>query len=129
LNICRRIYRFQRPNPFRPDVVVSIDAVIDQKVEALLKMESQFIEGGALGSADRAPKDEASRQARRQAVREAFKGRFARVADSCRDKLIELYGEEAGKKVKYAEALMICEYGRQPSKEALRQLFPSLPEK
>ena len=121
--------RFQHPNPFRPDVVVAIDEVIDQKVDALVKMESQFIEGGALGSADRAPKDEASRQARRQAVREAFKGRFARVADNCREKLIELYGEEAGKKVKYAEALMICEYGRQPSKEALRQLFPSLPEK
>jgi len=121
--------RFQHPNPFRPDVVVAIDDVIDQKVEALVKMESQFIEGGALGSADRAPKDEVSRQTRRQQVRESFKRRFARVADSCRDKLIELYGEEAGKQVKYAEAFMICEYGRQPSKEALRQLFPFLPEK
>lgn len=121
--------RFQQPNPFRPDVVVAIDDVIDQKVEALVKIESQFIEGGALGSADRAPKDEVSRQARRQQVRESFKRRFAQVADSCRDKLIELYGEEAGKKVKYAEAFMICEYGRQPSKAALRQLFPFLPGK
>ena len=45
--------RFQRPNPFRPDVVVSIDSVIEQKVDALLEIESQFIEGGALGSAAR----------------------------------------------------------------------------
>ena len=121
--------RFQRPNPFRPDVVVSIDDVIDKKVDALVKMESQFIEGGALGSADRAPKDEAARQARRQTVREAFKQRFAGVANQCRDKLIELYGEEAGRKVRYAEAFEICEYGRRPTAEELRELFPFLPEK
>jgi len=121
--------RFQRPNPFRPDVVVAIDEVIDEKVEALVLMESQFIEGGALGSADRAPKDEAAREARRQSVREAFRRRFAGVANNCRDKLVELYGEELGGKVKYAEAFMICEYGRQPSRKELRQLFPFLPEK
>jgi len=119
---------FQRPDPFRPDVVVAIDDVVDEKVDALLKMESQFIEGGALGSADRAPQDEAAREARRQAVRESFKRRFASVADSCRDKLIELYGEQLGKEVKYAEAFMICEYGRQPSRQELKQLFPFLPE-
>ena len=28
---------FQRPNPFRPDVVVAIDAVIDKKVDALVE--------------------------------------------------------------------------------------------
>jgi LmbE family N-acetylglucosaminyl deacetylase len=118
--------RFQRPNPFRPDVVVAIDAVIEQKVDALLKIESQFIEGGALGSADRAPKNEAEREARRRQVRESFKRRFANVADSCREKLIELYGEE-GKKVRYAEAFQICEYGRRPSPRELRELFPFLP--
>lgn len=120
--------RFQHPTPFRPDVVVAIDEVIDEKVEALVLMESQFIEGGALGSADRAPKDEAARQARRQSVREAFRRRFAGVANNCRDKLVELYGEELGSKVKYAEAFMICEYGRQPSRAELRELFPFLPE-
>jgi len=121
--------RFQRPNPFRPDIVVSIDGVIERKVDALVRIESQFIEGGALGSADRAPKDEAAKQARRRAVRESFKRRFAQVADQCRDKLIELYGEAAGREVRYAEAFEICEYGRRPTVEELRQLFPFLPEK
>lgn len=120
---------FQKPNPFRPDVVVSIDSVIDQKVDALVKMESQFIEGGALGSAEKAPKTEAEREARRGLVRESFKRRAAHTADRCRDKLVQLYGEEEGKKVKYAEAFEICEYGRQPSAKDLRVLFPFLPEK
>ncbi len=121
--------RFQRPDPFVPDVVVAIDDVIEQKVDALVKMESQFIEGGALGSADRAPKNDAEREARREQVREAFKRRAQSTADECRDKLIELYGEEAGKNVRYAEAFMICEYGRRPSKDELRRLFPFFPEK
>ena len=120
--------RFQRPDPFRPDVVVAIDDVIEQKVDALVKMESQFIEGGAMGSADRAPKDETEREARRKAVRESFKRRFAGTANNCREKLVDLYGEELGKKVQYAEAFMICEYGRQPSKEDLKKLFPFFPD-
>jgi LmbE family N-acetylglucosaminyl deacetylase len=121
--------RFQRPNPFRPDVVVAIDEVIDKKVEALVKMESQFVEGGALGSAERAPKTPEERDKKREQVRESFKRRFARTADACRDKLIELYGEEKGRQVKYAEAFQICEYGSQPSAEQLRKLFPFFPEK
>ena len=120
--------RFQRPNPFRADVVVAIDDVIERKVDALVLMESQFIEGGALGSADRAPKDDTEREARRAQLREVFKRRFAGTANDCRDKLIELYGKEAGNKVLYAEAFEICEYGRQPNKEQLRQLFPFLPK-
>ncbi|MFH1921076.1 MAG: hypothetical protein ABIP48_14500 [Planctomycetota bacterium] len=120
--------RFQRPDPFRPDVVVAIDDVIEEKADALVTIESQFIEGGATGSADRAPKDEADREKRRQTVREAFKRRAAGVADSCREKLVELYGEEAGNKVRYAEAFQICEYGRQPSRDELKQLFPFLPK-
>jgi N-acetylglucosamine malate deacetylase 1 len=117
---------FQRPNPFRPDVVVAIDEVIDQKAEALMKMESQFVEGGANGSA---PKDAAEREARRQHGFAAFKSRSAWTADHHRKKLIELYGDEPGKKVRYAEAFEICEYGRQPSAEEIRRLFPFFPKK
>ena len=35
---------FQKPNPFAPDVVVPIDAVLDQKVAAIDALESQFYE-------------------------------------------------------------------------------------
>lgn len=115
--------QFQRPNPFRADIVVAIDQVIDTKIKALMTMESQFVEGGANGYA-RPALDDAAKEARRKAGAEAFRRRFAAIADRHRDKLIELYGEEAGRKVQYAEAFEICEYGRQPKADDLRKLFP-----
>jgi len=120
--------RFKTPNPFRADVVVAIDSVIEQKVDSLAVIESQFIEGGAMGNASRVPGNEEEKKAALKRLREAFRRRFAGIADSCRDKLIELYGEEAGKQVRYAEAFEICEYGRRPSKEDLRRYFPFLPQ-
>lgn len=120
--------RFQKPSPFQADVVVAIDDVIEQKVDALMVMESQFIEGGALGSPDRIPKNAAEKEKCVQRVRRQFKQRFAAIADRCREKLIELYGKEAGREVQYAEAFEICEYGRQPSREDLRRYFPFPPE-
>jgi LmbE family N-acetylglucosaminyl deacetylase len=121
--------RFQRPNPFRPDVVVAIDAVIDKKVDALMKIESQFIEGGCNGWRSPLPDEPGAREKRRRSRRESFKRRFAAVADRCRDELIKVYGEEKGQQVRYAEAFEICEYGRRPSPEELRKLFPFLPPK
>jgi N-acetylglucosamine malate deacetylase 1 len=120
---------FKLPTPFRADIVVAIDSVIDRKVDALAVMESQFVEGGALGNADRMPKNEQEREQARERVRDNFRRRFERIADFGRDKLIELYGKEQGQQVRYAEAFEICEYGRQPSREELRQLFPFLPER
>jgi len=116
---------FERPNPFRADIVVAIDEVIDKKVEALMTMESQFVEGGANGSE---PKDAADREARRQRGFAGFKARAAATADRHRKKLLELYGLEAGAKVRYAEAFEICEYGRRPSAEEIRRLFPFFPD-
>jgi LmbE family N-acetylglucosaminyl deacetylase len=118
---------FQRPNPFRADVAVAIDDVIEQKVDALTGMDSQFYEGGALGYLQPLEDTDTAHQARRQLVRQGFKARFAHVADTNRAKLVELYGEKDGKQVKYAEAFEICEYGRQPSKEELVKLFPFVP--
>lgn len=120
--------RFQKPNPFEPDVVVSIDGVIEKKLDALTGMESQFYEGGANGHAGLVPEDAAGQEERRSLVRRRFAGRFAATAIKHREKLVELYGEEAGRNVRYAEAFEVCEYGRQPTAEELRELFPFLPE-
>jgi LmbE family N-acetylglucosaminyl deacetylase len=116
--------RFQRPNPFRADVVVPIDEVVDEKLDALGGMESQFFEGGANGHAGLIPKDEAGRAARHEEVRRRFRDRFSRVAESYRDRLSEAVGAERARTVKYAEAFELCEYGSQPSPEELRGLFP-----
>jgi N-acetylglucosamine malate deacetylase 1 len=115
---------FQRPYPFQSDIVVSIDDVIEKKLDAIDALESQFYEGGANGSAALIPKDEAGRAARKKAVREGFSSRFAGPASAFRAKLRELYGPDKGDSVKFAEAFEICEYGRRPGVEEIRKLFP-----
>jgi len=115
---------FQKPNPFEPDVVVSIDSVIDKKLDALVELESQFVEGCVSGNESMIPKNETERAAAHERVRESFRRRFEATANQYRDKLIELYGEEQGRKVRCAEAFEVCEYGRQPSASDLRQIFP-----
>ena len=57
-------------------------------------------------------------------MRERFGGRFSGTADRFREDLIEWYGSERGKQIQYAEAFEICEYGRRPSTEELKRLFP-----
>jgi len=116
--------RFQKPNPFEPDIVVAIDSVIDQKCEALVALESQFVEGCVTGNESMIPKNETERAAAHQRVRESFRGRFAATADQYRQKLIELYGPAKGRKIRYAEAFEVCEYGRQPTQAELLELFP-----
>ncbi|HWN95728.1 MAG TPA: PIG-L family deacetylase [Methylomirabilota bacterium] len=115
---------FKKPNPFQPDVVVSIDSVIDKKLDALGVMESQFAEGGANGNADLMPNDPEKQKARRAAVRERFDKRSQDVASRFRAKLGEWYSPEQTEKVKHAEAFELCEYGAQPNKTELKRLFP-----
>lgn len=116
--------RFQRPSPFHADVAVSIDDVIDPTLDALLVMESQIQEGGANGDAGLFPADPAQRQRRRDEVRKELANRYAGYADTYRDALVRFYGEDRGRKVRYAQAFEVCEYGRQPSPAELKQLFP-----
>ena len=116
--------RFERPNPFRADVAVSIDDVIEPTLDALLVMESQIHEGGANGYPGIFPQDSAGQQKRRAEVRKNLARRYASSADQYRDALIKYYGAERGRKVQYAQAFEVCEYGRRPSLEELKQLFP-----
>ncbi|MGO8751192.1 MAG: PIG-L deacetylase family protein [Thermoguttaceae bacterium] len=112
---------FERPTPFRADIAVAIDEVIEKKVAALMLMESQFVEGGANGPM---PRDAADRESRRKQAAAGFHRRAENTANRFRGKLMELYGPERGKQVRYAEAFEICEYGRRPTADELRRLFP-----
>jgi len=116
--------RFEKPNPFRPDVAISIDPVIEKKLTALGLLESQFAEGGALGNAELMPNDPAKQQERRAQVRAALDKRDRDLAERFRAKLVEFYGQEKGGQVKHAEAFEICEYGSRPNKAELKKLFP-----
>lgn len=116
--------RFQKPNAFQPDIAVSIDKVIDKKLDALETLVSQFYEGGALGSVEMIPIDPAKQADRRRQVRAGHAARTQGIANRFRLKLGEWYGKEKAEKVQHAEAFEVCEYGRQPSRAELGRLFP-----
>jgi N-acetylglucosamine malate deacetylase 1 len=116
--------RFQKPAPSRPDIVVAIDSVLDQKLDALAVMISQFAEGGANGSADLYPSDPAGQQRRQKQVRDNFTRRFQATAARFQQQLAAWHPGDAAAAVKHAEAFEICEYGSQPDKAELRRLFP-----
>ena len=113
---------FQRPNPFRPDIAVAIDEVIDKKIAALDSHVSQFYEWlpWVAGTLAEVPKEAAERKAwlKRTRTREA--------APAVRASLVKWYGAEKGNAAKYYEAFEICEYGAQPDEARIRQLFPML---
>ncbi|HEY1599956.1 MAG TPA: PIG-L family deacetylase [Pirellulales bacterium] len=115
---------FQKPTPFQPDVAVAIDSVMDKKLDALMLIESQFYEGGALGSVDLIPSDPAKVDERRKLVRAGLGGRNRGNSQKFRTLLADWYGKEQADKVQYTEAFEICEYGRKPSKDELKRLFP-----
>ena len=122
---------FQKPYPFRADIVVSLDDVFDQKLAAIHLMPSQVYEGGANGSAESVAQvppasDEA---ARKEWLRKRWVARQGGEANRFRDTLLKWYGPEQGNAVKYAEAFEVCEYGRQPSPDEIRKLFPFFPAK
>jgi N-acetylglucosamine malate deacetylase 1 len=117
---------FQKPYPFRPDVVVAIDDVFEQKLDAISCLESQVFEGGANGSAEfvRSVPPKSDEAGRRAWLKERWSDRQSREAARYRDELLALYGAERGQEVKYAEAFEVCEYGRRPTREELKKLFP-----
>jgi LmbE family N-acetylglucosaminyl deacetylase len=122
---------FKRPNPFTPDVVVSIDDVIEKKLAAMDALESQFYEGGCNGGPHLLPdpKDAAAVAARKKQVRDELVAVFSGPARRHRAALESGYGRELGQQTRYAEAFEICEYGRQPDAGELRKLFPFFPPK
>jgi LmbE family N-acetylglucosaminyl deacetylase len=111
---------FKRPNPFRPDIVVDITSVYDQKVNALDAHQSQeyewlpwighYSEQIPSGSADRKKWLE-----KHLAVTITPEGRAALEAG---------YGKEKAALVQHAEAFEVCEYGTQPSADEIKRLFP-----
>jgi LmbE family N-acetylglucosaminyl deacetylase len=114
---------FQRPNPFRPDVAVDVDRVMEKKWRSIASMESQMFEWGPWIGGDRGevPADAAGRL-------EWLKGRWSgwllSWTESCRNLLEARYGKEQAARIKYAEVFELCEYGRRPDREELWKMFP-----
>lgn len=116
--------RFQKPYPFQADVVIGVDSHIDRKIDALDAHVSQMYEwlpwiGGYL---DDVPESAEER-------REWLASRWARrgVPEDYKAGLEKWYGSERAAQFNFVEAFEICEYGRQPTEEDIRRIFPMLP--
>lgn len=115
--------RFQKPYPFDPILIVDVGDVIDQKYEALDKLVSQFYEYGANGPGDPSKFFTGNWDERLQFLKKRFGGVHT-IKPEWRPILAKYYGPERAEKIQYVEAFELCEYGRQPSEEELRRLFP-----
>lgn len=116
---------FQKPNPFTPDVAVSIDDVIDKKISMFDAHVSQMYEWLPWhdGKLDQVPKDPKARI-------EWLKNQRGNEPNAAVKKaLAKWYGDETASKIRFAEAFEICEYGARPSQAELRRLFPFFPGK
>jgi hypothetical protein len=115
---------FRKPAPFEPDIAVAIDDVIEKKIDMIDAHDSQMYEWlpWVAGRLEQVPKDAA---ARREWLR---KSRFrpGSFSDAVRAQLKQWYGDKAAS-IQHAEAFEVCEYGRRPTREELRSLFPFFP--
>ena len=114
---------FQKPGPFSVDVAVDVDPVMDKKWLSLDAMDSQMYEWlpWISGNLDKVP---AGKEARFEWLRKWRNSGMRSWTKQGIETLIERYGKVHAEKVEYAEIFELCEYGRQPSREELWQLFP-----
>jgi LmbE family N-acetylglucosaminyl deacetylase len=119
--------RFQKPAPFRPDVVVNIDEVYDKKVDGLDAHVSQVYEWlpWVDGRLEEVPKDKDARK--KWLAQGRSRGRGS-MPENIRTTLSKWYGP-SGASAKEYEAFEVCEYGARPDDARLRQLFPMLRSK
>lgn len=118
---------FQKPYPFTPDIAVAVDDAFEQKLDGLHELTSQAYEGGASGSAEYVANQvppASDEVARRAWLKRRWGARQGSEADRHRELLVRWYGPERGKAVRYAETFEICEYGRRPTEDEIRLLFP-----
>ena len=105
---------FTFPGPFKADIVVDIDNVMDKKTAMLHCHTSQVYEWlpWAGGYSDEVPQAE-DEKARLAWLKTKLGERGAKTANHCRELLINRYGKEKGSAVKCCEAFQLCEYGSQ----------------
>lgn len=115
---------FQKPTPFEPDVVVDITDVYEQKIYAMAAHESQFFEWlpWTSGKLDEVPATEKER------LKWLSEQRKPSTSEAEEKILAKFYGNEKAEKSKFTESFEVCEYGRKPSDEELKRLFPMLGE-
>jgi LmbE family N-acetylglucosaminyl deacetylase len=113
---------FQRPNPFRPDIVVDISNVYAKKISAFDAHVSQFYEW--MPWIGRYEKDVPA--GKKERLKWLMKFYDQPMKANIRKAMVKWHGTQKASKAKYAEAFEVCEYGAQPNEAEIRRLFPML---
>jgi LmbE family N-acetylglucosaminyl deacetylase len=113
---------FRDPSPFRVDVAVGIDDAIEQKIDMAAAHVSQVFEWLPFndGRLDEVP-PESDQAARREMIGVGICARGVHRRRQVGDTGQGWFGSSSAL---YAEAFQICEYGRNPGADELRELFP-----
>jgi LmbE family N-acetylglucosaminyl deacetylase len=116
---------FERPYPFKPDVVVDIDDAVERKHKMLDCHESQMYEWLAYneGVLEEVPDEPDTQYEWLCSGGLPHIDALADVANRYRDALVAKYGE-AGEEITYAEAFEASEYGHPLTDEVAERLFP-----
>lgn len=117
---------FKKPCRFEPHVIVDIEPEFDRLIGMLHCHQSQFYEwlpynAGYLGQV---PAGEAERRAW---LAERVTSRIRPLADRYRERVVRIYGKEAGGRIHLVEAFEVSEYGAPLDPENWTRLFPFLP--
>ena len=114
--------RFKQP-PFKPDIVVEIDSVVEKKIDLINCHESQFFEWlpWDMGIKD-FDKGKMSEQEARQWLKNNWLKRNLTQASMYTELIEKFYGDMAPY-IKHIEAFEITEYGRIPDEDELKELF------
>jgi LmbE family N-acetylglucosaminyl deacetylase len=108
--------------PFRADIAVPIDSVMEQKTQMMMAHVSQVFEWLPYnaGRLDQVPPESDPDGRREMIARQArARGEYRRARAAA-----ALEKHPSGADARYAEAFQICEYGRVPDEAELRNLFP-----
>ena len=119
---------FTKPYPHEPDIVVSIDNIIELKIDGLHAHTSQMYEWlpWTNGGDEILAKIPTTNNERRKWLSKRVKNRSNKIDSIKRISLIKWYGKDLAQKVKYIESFEVAEYGMQPSDKDIRSLFPML---
>ena len=119
---------FTKPYPHEPDIVVSIDNIIELKIDGLHAHTSQMYEWlpWTNGGDEILAKIPTTNNERRKWLTKRVKNRSNNIDSIKRISLVKWYGKDLAQKVKYIESFEVAEYGMQPSDKDIRSLFPML---
>jgi LmbE family N-acetylglucosaminyl deacetylase len=116
---------FTKPNPLSPDVIFDITEYMERIVAMLDCHRSQVYEWLPYnaGVADQVPSED---NAKLDWLAGWFAQRASSIADRFRPRLVELFGQQQGNAIKFAEAYEISEYATDLDDTARKRLFPCI---